>query len=302
MKGIDIKKWYHKYRNDLKCYLLLLVPICLFSVFFVYGFVRGFVFSLLNYDLRFVMLEGLQFVGFEHYAEVFRDKDFLNGLLHTTIWTVVMLIGNNGFGLLMAVCLMKLSRGRKFFLAGLYWPALVSAAITTQITLYVFNPTETGILNSFLSVFGIPPKDWLVNEDTALISLMVIPFFTGFSQKMIIFYAGLNGIPKTYYEAASLDTDSGVQIFGYITWPLLGPVVFLNVLISLIEGMKVIAPMQLITPHNDFTMSAIYAMYIDAFENTNFSFAFAEGFVMFVIIMVLTVIQNLTQKETVVYE
>lgn len=164
MKGIDIKKWYHKYRNDLKCYLLLLVPICLFSVFFVYGFVRGFVFSLLNYDLRFVMLEGLQFVGFEHYAEVFRDKDFLNGLLHTTIWTVVMLIGNNGFGLLMAVCLMKLSRGRKFFLAGLYWPALVSAAITTQITLYVFNPTETGILNSFLSVFGIPPKDWLVNS------------------------------------------------------------------------------------------------------------------------------------------
>ncbi len=302
MKSANSKSFFRRHRNDFKCYLLLAIPIILFSIFFVYGFIRGFVFSLLNYDLRFVMLEGLQFLGFQNYIDVFQDIDFMNGLLHTTIWTVVMLIGNNGFGLLMAVCLMKLDKGRKFFLAGLYWPALVSAAITTQITLYVFNPTETGILNSFLAMFGIPPKDWLVNENTALLSLMIIPFFTGFCQKMIIYYAGLNSIPKTYYEAASLDTDSSIQIFSKITWPLLAPVIFLNVLLSLIDGMKVIAPMQLITPHNNFTMSAIYAMYIEAFENTNFSYAFAEGFIMFVIIMVITIFQNRMQKETVVYE
>jgi len=203
---------------------------------------------------------------------------------------------------MMALLIKRLHKGRGFFLAGLYWPCLVSAAVGMQITLFLFNPTDAGILNVIAKALGGKARGWLIDKQTALLSLMILPFLTGFSMKMMIFYSGLLSIPKAYYEAASLETNSRAQIAFKITFPLLTPVFFFNILLSVIEGLRVIAPMQLITPDNDYTMSGVYYLYRSAFKYQNFAYAFALGFILFVIIISLSLLQEKLKKDAVVYE
>lgn len=297
------KKFFIKYKEEIVAYSLLAIPLIWFTVFFVVGFVRGFIFSLTDYDLRFSEIRGVNFIWFNNYKKIFSDPNVWNGLKVSFIWTIVMLIGNNGLGLLMAVLIASLGRGKNAFLAALYWPTMVSAAVSTQITLYFFRPTADGVMNIIIGqLFNIEPIAWFENEKTALLSLMLQPFFLGFSMKMMIYYAGIRGIPKLYYESASLETNSKWQVFIHITVPLLAPVVFLNVVLSFIDGLKVLGPMQLITPDNPYTESLVYYIYNEAFTKTKIGYASAISFVLFAIIMVATIVQNIAKKKEVSYE
>lgn len=296
------KGFFQRNRNEVVAYALLAFPLAWFCLFFVVGFVRGFIYSLTDYDLRFSELRGINFIGLQNYIDVFTDERVWSGLRISAIWTVVMLVGNNVLGLLMAVLINSLPRAKGGFLAALYWPTLVSAAVSTQVTLYFFRPTADGVMNIIIGLFGHEPIAWLETEETALLSLMLQPFLLGFSMKMMIYYAGIRGIPRLYYESASLETDSRWHQFWYITLPLLAPVVFLNVILSFIDGLKVLAPMQLITPDNPYTESLVYYLYGEAFTKTKIGYASAIAFFLFAIIMVLTVLQNFAKKKEVSYE
>ena len=293
-----------KKRETIEAYLLLAIPILLFTMFFIFGVIRIFIYSLTDYDLRFVERRGINLVWFENYIKIFSDGNVWPSLKVSFIWTIVMLIGNNGFGLLMALLITSRKRSGKTFLALLYWPALVSAAVGTQVTLYFFNPTMSGVMNKLFA--GIlnngEPIAWLEEEKTSLISLMLSPFFLGFSQKMIIYYAGIRGISKTYYEVASLDTNNKFVIFTKITLPLLSPVVTLNVLLSFIDGFKVLAPMQLITPGNVYTRSFVYYLYTEAFSKTKIGYASSLSFFLFAIILIFSLVQNAVRRRVDLYE
>ena len=297
------KPFFKRHKNEVVAYSLLAFPLIWFTIFFVVGFIRGFAYSLTDYDLRFSEIRGINFIGFKNYIKLFNDSNVWNGLKNSFIWTVVMLVGNNGLGLLMAVLINSLRKGKGGFLAALYWPTLVSAAVSTQITLYFFRPTADGVMNIIIgNLFNKGPIAWFENEKTALLSLMIQPFFLGFSMKMMIYYAGIKGIPKLYYESASLETNSKWKVFVYITVPLLAPVVFLNVILSFIDGFKVLAPMQLITPDNPYTESLVYYLYNEAFTKTKIGYSSAIAFFLFAIIMVVTILQNLVKKKEVSYE
>lgn len=297
------KSFFVKHKEEIIAYSLLAFPLIWFGIFFVVGFIRGFIFSLTDYDLRFSEIRGINFIWFENYKKLFNDPNVWNGLKVSFIWTVVMLVGNNGLGLLMAVLINSLKRGKNGFLAALYWPTLVSAAVSTQITMYFFRPTADGVMNIIVSqLFDLEPIAWFENEKTALLSLMIQPFLLGFSMKMMIYYAGIKGIPKLYYESAALETNSKWQIFMYITVPLLAPVVFLNLILSFIDGFKVLGPMQLITPDNPYTESLVYYLYGEAFTKTKIGYASAIAFFLFAIIMIITVLQNIVKKKEVSYE
>ena len=295
-------------RNDLKCYLLLLLPIVWFGVFFIFSFFRGLYFSFTDFDIVRSTTRGITFIGFDNYAAIFKDELFWRGMKNSTIWTFVMLAGNNFFGLLMAVLIANVKRGKSFFLAALYWPTLVSAAVGTQVTLLLFKPASDGFFNIIAAHFGAKePIMWLESEKTSLLSLMMLPFLLGFCMKMMIYYAGIRGIPASYSESASLETNSKFKMFFKITFPLIAPVVFLNVLLSLMEGFRVLAPMQLIAPGNRYSLSVVYYLYEKTF-GTNFgrsgqiSYSSAIGFILFVIIMGVTVFYNKVKKGGTTFE
>lgn len=290
--GLYHKSFYQKYKNEISAYSMLLIPLLVWGVFNIYAFVRTVFMSFT--DWSFV---SQTFIGLENYFEAFKDTQFLVGLKNTFIFTVVILIGVNVIGLAIAVALNAIKNKfvQKAFLLLLFWPCLVSAAVSAELQRYIFNSMSFGLMNTILMNLNLisAPLGWIDDPNLALISIMIIPFFFGFGIKMIIYYVGVKGLPRSYYEAASLDTTNKWTVFWKITMPMLKPIIFLNVTMSIIEGLKVIAPMQLISfgGPDDATMSISLKMYNEAFMSYRFGYASAIAVILFVIVLVITVVQ-----------
>ena len=292
-----------KYKKEFKAYSLISFALIWWGIFFVFAFFRSFYFSFT--DLRFSIAQISRFT-FDNYARILNpnhelfDPLFWTSLRTTFTWTFVMMIGNNLMGLLMAFLLMRLKRGSKFFLALLFWPTLVSAVVGADLTKMIFSSSESGLMNQFIGLFNIAPISWFDDRQFALIGLMITPFLLGFSVKLLIYYAAMLSIPKSYYEAAQLETKNQFKIFTGITLPLIKNAIVLNVVLSIIDGFKVLGPMQLITeggPDNR-TLSTVLYIYQLGFERSRMGQASAYAFILFAIILIFTLLQlKLSGKE-----
>jgi ABC-type sugar transport system permease subunit len=210
----------------------------------------------------------------------------------TVLWTIAMSIGNNLMGLLCAFLIHSLKRGKRFFLALLFWPSLVSGVVGSDVTKLVFGSDSSSLANKLIMAFGHEPIQWLTDEKTALLSLMIMPFFFGFCTKMLIYYSSIIAIPGNYREAASLDTNSRLSIFFRVTLPLMKNALVLNLLLSIIDGFKILGPMQLVTGGGYGTQSSMLYIYNTAFEDGQFGRACAYATILFLIILVFTLIQR----------
>ena len=280
------------------------IPLLWWCVFFIVPLIMALVFSFS--DLR-ISIDQISRYGLFQYEKVLKDEDFWQAFSNTVVWTLVMMVGNNVFGLLMAVLISKLKHGKKLFIGLLFWPTLVSAVIGSSVTKQVMQADEYGLLNMLLGAFGVAPVAWLEKESTALFSLMIMPFLFGFSIKMLIYYSAILNIPKQYMEACELETDSGIEKFVHITFPLIRNALVLNLLLSLIDGLKVLGPMQLITDGgpDGATNSCVLYIYKLAFDGgTQMGRAAAAAFILFAIILVVSLIQLLitNRKEETTYE
>lgn len=280
--------------DEKSAYPLLLLPFIWWGIFFVVAFVRAIFFSFTNVRVN---LNNFNFVGLSQYMFLFQDEVFWLALRNTLIWTLVMTFANNGLGLLIAWLITKMRKGQKLFLALLFWPTLVSAVASSGITEMVFNSDSTGLINSIIVMFGGEPLSWYKDADLALFTLMIMPTLLGFSSQMMIYYVAIMGVPKDYLEAASIDGANSRQIFWAIYFPALRNALGYNLLLSIIGGIKILGPMQLITnggPKNS-TMTVILYMYQNI--NTNMSYACACGVVVLIIVLALTFVQMQMTKR-----
>lgn len=301
---VGIKHLSKKWKDTFTSYALMAVPLAWWCVFFVVPLIMALIFSFS--DLR-ISIDKISEFGLFQYEKVLKDEEFWQAFTNTIIWTFVMMLGNNVFGLLMAVLVSKLKHFRKLFIGLLFWPTLVSAIIGSTVTKQVLQSDEYGLLNMLLGMFGIPPVAWLEQESTALFALMIMPFIFGFSIKMLIYYSAILNIPKQYMEACELETNSGFSRFWYITFPLIRNALVLNLLLSLIDGLKVLGPMQLITKGgpDGATNSCVLYIYNLAFDGgTHMGKATAAAFILFAIILFISLIQLLitNRKEETTYE
>ena len=174
-----------KGKETVRAYALMGIPLLWWCVFFIVPLIMALVFSFS--DLR-ISIDQISRYGLFQYEKVLKDEDFWQAFSNTVVWTLVMMVGNNVFGLLMAVLISKLKHGKKLFIGLLFWPTLVSAVIGSSVTKQVMQADEYGLLNMLLGAFGVAPVAWLEKESTALFSLMIMPFLFGFSIKMLIYY------------------------------------------------------------------------------------------------------------------
>ena len=156
----------------------------------------------------------------------------------------------------------------------------------------VFYTEISYLLGLVIMAFGAEPVQWLTDEQTALLALMIMPFFLGFCMKMLIYYSSIIAIPDMYKEAACLETDSKFKIFTMVTLPLMKNAIILNLLLSIIDGFKILGPMQLVTNGGYGTESTMLYIYNTAFEDGKFGRACAYATVLFVIILIFTAIQR----------
>ena len=240
-KGLK-KPWLKWHKNNLWGYFFMAPFLIMFIVMFAYPIIEAIRVSLYNSTLI-----KQEWVGLGNYISLFKSETFMKSLRNTFLFVLFCVPCTTGFSLFIAN---RIRRYHPFitaiFRAIFYLPAVTSSVILALTWKLIYNP-QSGILNWFLGLFGIEPVLWLSNPNTALIALAVIVVTWQVGYPIILFSAGLDGIPQTYYEAASIDGASGKRIFWQITFPLLKPTTLFVLVITTIGSFQTFVVVQLLT-------------------------------------------------------
>ena len=213
---------------------------------------------------------------------------------NTLIYTVCTVPVNIGITLILAMLIFPLSgKSQTFFKAAFYLPGVASGITMSLIWLWMFDPTDSGLLNYIMSLFGLDSVMWLADSGTALFSLMLMTYIGAHGSGILLYLAAMGGIPKSLYEAAEIDAASWFSQQKNITWPLLKPTTLYLLVTGIIASFQVFEQAYVMTQGGpDFATTTIaYLIYTHAFEAFNFGLAAAESFVLGFIIVIISVIQ-----------
>ncbi len=244
-----------------------------------------------------------KWVGLENYEEMLRkDPLFWKSLRVTLVFTFVLVPLQLILSLLVAVLLNQKVRGLSWFRTIFYLPTVLPIVASSMLWLWILNPS--GLLNFLIRLLGISAQDWLTSEALALPSIILMSLWGSFGISMIIFLAGLQGVPSALYESAELDGAGAVRKFFTITLPMISPVIFFNFVMGVIGTFQVFTQGYLLTdgrPNNSTLFYVLY-LYRNAFEFLQMGYASAMAWVLFIIIMGATLLILRTSSLWVYYE
>lgn len=245
--------------------------------------------------------KGNVFVGFANYQKVFGDAEVWQALWNTIKYAIFEVPLSIVIALILAVLLNKKMRGREVFRTIFFLPMVVAPAAIAMVWKWLYN-SNFGLINN---LFGVK-VNWISNPDIAIISIAVIGIWSVIGYNMVLFLAGLQEVPRDYYEAASLDGANGVQQLLYITVPLISPTIFFVLVTRIIGAMQVFDLIYMIIDYNNpalkKTESLVYLFYKYSFEQSKKGYGATVIVVLLIVILILTVIQMIGQKKWVHYE
>jgi len=238
------------------------------------------------------------FVGLDNFIELIHDKLFWHSLRNTVIYILHVPFGM-ALSLLIALAVNRRVRGIRLLRTVYYLPAVSSLVSTAIMWRWIFH-SEFGIMNYFLSLFGLPKLPWLASPYLAMPAIMIMSVWMIMGQQMIIFLAGLQSIPSEYHDAASVDGANAFQRFWYITLPLLKPTTFFVLVTSIIGSFQVFTPVYVLTEGGPLrsTDVAVFHIWQTAWQELRMGYAAAQAWILFAIILIFTVVQfRLLGKE-----
>jgi raffinose/stachyose/melibiose transport system permease protein len=235
------------------------------------------------------------FTGLANFQRLLDDDAARGSLVNTLLLTVAIVLVQNGIGLLLALGVHTRIRSRAVLRVIFFAPAVVSPVMVAFLWKYVYNPAPDAGLNGILGSVGLGGlrQDWLGNPSLALWSVagMVVWQFAGYS--MVIFLAGLEGVPEELHEAAMIDGAGRWQRFRNVTWPLLAPAVTINVMLSTIGGLKLFDQVYAATNggpgHASETLSTV--LYKQAFVFGNYGYSTAIALVLALFVAAVSMVQ-----------
>lgn len=246
-------------------------------------------YSLFRYQI--VRPDDIVFIGLENYLRLFKDTKFWLALKNTVYFTVLVVPFQCVLALALAMLVSSKFRGVSIFRTMYFSPQLTSMVVISilWIVLYNANP-NTGLINSLLVNLGFKPINFLTNEKTAMNSIIFMSAWQGAGYQMMIFLAGLQGIPRDQYEAASVDGANKVQQFLYITLPGLRGTIKYIVMITMIQAMKLFTQPYVMTQGGpkDSTKTLVYYIYTQGFQQGNFGYACSVATVFFLIVVIMS--------------
>ena len=253
----------------------------------------------------FDLLTPAKWIGTDNYARIFtNDRNFAASMRVTLFFVFFSVPLKLAFALSVAMLLNRGMRGLPLYRALFYLPSLLGASVAIAILWRTIFAKE-GLVNDFLSIFGIAGPSWISNPNTSLWTLIILSVWQ-FGSPMIIFLAGLRQIPVDMYEAASLDGASKWRQFWKITLPLLTPVVFFNAIIQTIEAFKSFTPAFIISAGtgNPINSTLFYTLYLyqEAFGFFRMGYASALAWFLLLLVACFTAFSFLTSKYWVHYE
>lgn len=233
-----------------------------------------------------------EFIGLENYMTAFSDAKFWDSLCRTVVYAAISLPLIVGVSLLLANLMIQEFRGRGFFRAAIYWPSMISYIVVGVAFKFIFGDT-TGIINYLLSVFGAVKIEWLTQSATAMAVVILATIWSCAGYYMVMFMAGLQNIPLSYYEAATVDGATSVQKFIFITLPLVRPTTFLVMILGLLNLFKAYGLVISLTGGGPAgaTKFVVQFIYEKAFSEFNMGYACALSMLLMVILGIFTGIQ-----------
>ena len=292
-----MKNLFEKFVNNTQMSaLIFLLPALLGTlIFIVIPVICSFGLSFVQWDL----LNPIKFVGFENYREIFHDGLFYKILGNT----IVFALSTSFFGVIIPLILASILntkiRGSEFFKGAYFLPFITPMVVVGVVWAWIFDP-NIGLLNQMLHLH----LNWLYDSKLAMPALIVVSVWKLIGYNMIIFLSSLSAISQSLFEAAKIDGANSFQIFKNVTIPMLSPTIFFVVIITAISSFQVFDLIYLMTQGGPFdsTNVLVYAIYKNAFEYFNVGKASAIAYVLFVIILVLTLIQWGLRKKLVYNE
>lgn len=278
------RRFTQKTEDVFTAYLCLLPWIIGFLVFTLGPLVFSFGLSFFRADL----LTRNIFIGLENYTELIRDPLFLKSLRVTAVYAFVSVPLGAITALAVALLLNQKVVGLGLWRTVYYLPSVISGVAVAVLWMQIFNP-RMGLINNMLKVVGIEGPSWIFDSDWALPSLIIMSLWA-VGANMLLYLAGLQGIPTHLYEAAKIDGANIVRRFWHVTIPMLTPTIFFNVVISLIAAFQFFTQSFIMTnggPNNS-TLSMVLFLYRKAFQQTRFGYASAVAWVLFAIIIGFT--------------
>ncbi|MDR0635768.1 MAG: sugar ABC transporter permease [Treponema sp.] len=288
-------------REDIAGYLFISPWLVGFFAFAVIPIGMSFYFSFTKYDI----LASPIFNGLDNFRRMVSDPLFWKALSVTFTYAFVSVPSRLVFAFLVAVLFKRASRMIRFYQAAYYLPSLVGGSIAVAVMWRRMFMSD-GVVNMLLQAIGINSTvSWIGRTDSALGILIILAVWQ-FGSSMLIFLAGLRQIPKTYYEAASIDGAGPIRQFFSITLPQMTPVIFFNLIMQLISGFTVFSQAFIISggrgdPQNSTLVYALY-LYLRAFAYNEMGYSSALAWVLVLIIAVFTALIFKTSDRWVYYE
>lgn len=267
-------------------------------IFMVIPAIASIVISFTNWN----MMNTPSFIGLANYKELISDSLFWKTLKNTAVYVFWKVPVNVFISLVFAVLLNREMYGRGIFRAIFFLPMVASSVSVALLWLPLFE-TSNGILNVMLNAVGLKGLSWIYSQETAMMSVVMVALWKEIGYYMVMFLAGLQGIPATYYEAAEIDGASPIHTFFKITVPLISPVTFFVFIISIIGSFQIFDLTTVLTaggPANS-TYTTIMYVYKAGFNFFRMGYASAISTILFVIILILTTIQNKLSEAWVNY-
>jgi multiple sugar transport system permease protein len=293
-------RWTKREHEGLAAGLFLLPNLIGFLIFTAIPVGAAFILAFYDYDL----LLGANWAGLENFREMFTtDEVFRAALFNTVYFTAVSVPLSVVLGLVTAMLVNQALRGIVIFRSIFLLPYVTVTVALSLVWKWIYLP-DIGLINSVLGVFGIDGPPWLTSGTWAMPALILMSVWKGFGYNMVIFLAGLQGIPDHLYDAAKVDGATAWRRFLNVTLPLLSPTTFFVVVISVISSFQVFDQALIMTNGGPGTATTTLVLYIyqKGFQSFEMGYAAAVALVLFAVIFVFTVVQFLFQRRWVTYD
>src|SRR5512142_1722460 len=279
-------------RRQMWAYVFLLFPLLFFIMIRFAPTLFAMSVSLFRWD---ILSPNKPWVGMRNYETLFADPVFWKSLTNTLLYVALSIPAQLVLGLSFALLLQAATHWRGFFRALYFIPFVTSTVAISWVWRWIYQPTF-GPLNKLLALVGLPDQKYLASPDQALPSIVVVLVWQALGFYVIIFIAGLEGIPVDFYEAAKIDGARAWDLFRHITLPLLNPTIVFLTVIGTINGIQVFTQVLNMSFQGmggplDSTKSLVLFIYNQAFQSFKMGYASAGTVVLFAIILVITLVQ-----------
>ncbi|GGD85690.1 carbohydrate ABC transporter permease [Paenibacillus nasutitermitis] len=292
-------KWLTRSRREaLDAYVFMSPAILGLLIFMLGPIAASLYFSFTEYDI----LSTPQWIGLDNYKTLVQDELFWQSLKVTLTYSVTSVPMVLIVSLVLAVLLNRNIRGIYFFRTIFYLPAVMSGVAVALLWKWIFNP-DFGLINWALGTIGIEGPKWFIDEQWALPPIIMMSLW-GVGGSMLIYLAGLQGIPTDLYEASEIDGANKRKQFFHITLPMLSPVIFFNLITGIIGALQVFTEGFIMTaggPNNATLFSVLY-LYRNAFSYLQMGYASALAWVIFLIVLLFTLLVFKSSPMWVFYE